>query len=70
MRAFRYIETDILYVVITGWVHNDLTDSSSQEVLSCWRFYPGRTSGEPISLSRIPWHGRQEIAEHLNNSMP
>lgn len=70
MKSFRYIEEGILYVVTLDWVHDDYTRTTSLAVHSCWRFYPGRTAGEPISLTRMPWHGRQEIAELLNNSMP
>jgi len=69
MKAFRYIDAGVLYVVILGHSEDD-ERLSSLSVLSCWRFYPGRTSGEPISLSRLPWHGRQDLAEILNNSMP
>ena len=70
MKSLRFIEDGILYVAIITWTTNDYTRSSDWEVHSCWRFYPGRTSGESISYSRLPWRARQEIAELLNNSMP
>lgn len=71
MKALQFIDSSgITYTTILTWEHDEFTNQRYLGVHSCWRFYPGRTSGEPIPSSQLPWHGRQVLAELLNNSMP
>jgi hypothetical protein len=39
-------------------------------VHSCFRFFPGRSVGEKITPSVLPWFARQRIAELTNEPLP
>lgn len=67
MKAFKYLDTPTgnIYFVIFH-----LDDEGIHLMSPCWRFYPGRTEGEQVTMSALPWSARQHIADLIGEAMP